>query len=398
MRLLLFILLLPLTAQAQPVGYTEGQLQCWPYNGLEHLYFRSVGWTPETGHIKIFFGGAGQTNCSGSTYPNLGNMDDMQPGQIINDAVGNWDGETNGGGVKWLVLFMPNFGSNSANYAADIAYFFENATMDFDTSQHHRIHIGGGSAGVGNAIGWLQNTTVASGNPYRKIFSTGIWMSSTFITLNADYPVPYNYCWYGTGETQPPQSYNYAAATLNLYNQMPGADGLVKFLKTTSGGGHSNSTWGDVYNVSGTDSSTNRWIWMVQQPGYVAPELENKITGIQFADMIDHQGGSGNPFFFFDEQSSADPENSITPACSTRSYPDAILYYPWYHGNQWRFTVDLRAQYHVKKIWYYVGFNNDTYDDTLFVFKTSNLRDYIKIDSIRIPSPTSTGWYSRGFF
>lgn len=394
MRLLFFILLFSTAAQAQPGGYTEGQLECWPYNSRDHLYKRAVGWDPEFDHILIFGGGAGQTTCTGSTYPNMGNMDDMAPGTILNDGNGNWNGITNGGGVKWLVLIIKNDGQQPANYAADIAYFFENATMGFDTSAHERIHIGGGSQGVGNLIGWLQNTSVASGNPYRKIFSTAMWMSSTFITITADYPVPYNYCWYGTGETDPPESYNFAGATLDLFNNLPGTAGEEKFYKTTSGTGHNNSTWGDFYNVSGTDSSTNRWIWMVQQPGYVAPEPENKITGIQFADMIDHQGGSGDPFAFFDEQSTADPENDITPACATRNFPNAYIYYPSYHGNQWRFTVDLRAQYHVKKIWYYVGFNNDAFDDTLFIFKTSNLRDYIKVDSIRIATPTATGWYS----
>jgi hypothetical protein len=394
-RFLIFILFFSTAAQAQPGGYTEGQLQCWNFNGRDHLYFRAAGWNPATDHIKVFGGGAGQTTCTGSTYPNMGNMDDMDPGTILNDGSGNWNGITNGGGVKWLVLFIKNDGQQPANYAADIAHFFETATMGFDTANHDRVHIGGGSAGVGNMIGWLQNTSVASGNPYRKIFSTAMWMSSTFITITADYPVPYNYCWYGTGETDPPESYNFAGATLDLFNQLPGDAGQEKFLKTTSGTGHSNATWGDFYNVAGTDSSTNRWIWMVQQPGFIPPIPENKITGIQFADIIDHQGGSGNPFAFFDEQSTADPENDIIPACSTRDYPNSILYYPWYHGNQWRFTVDLRAQYHVKKIWYYVGFNNDTYDDTLFIFKSSNLRDYIKVDSIRITSPQTTGWYSR---
>jgi hypothetical protein len=386
------LLLLSVCSKAQPGGYVPGQLWCWPYNGLDHGYFTSVGWDANTDHVLIFFGGAGQTTCNQTNYPNIGNIDDMDPGQILNQSVGAWNGITNGGGVRWKVLIIRDFGNNPANYAADIATFFETATGGMDTAEHHRIHIGGGSAGVGNAIGWLQNTSVGSGNPYRKIFSTAIWMSGTLPTINSDYPVPYNMLWYGTADTNPgtPPSF-----TIQLYNDIPGVPNATKHLKWTVGGTHSNSTWGDVYNVAGTDSSANRWIWMVEQPNYVPPIPENKITGIVFQDLIDEAGGSGNPYTFFDEQLTADPENGVSPACSSLSLPNSDIYYPKMWGRQWRSAVDLRANYHLKKIWYYVAFNNDLFDDTLFLFKTNDFVTFEKMDSIRVPINTATGWYSK---
>lgn len=392
-RLLFFILLLlSVCSKAQPGGYVPGQLWCWPYNGLDHGYFSSVGWDPNIDHVLIFFGGSGQTTCNQTNYPNIGNIDDMDPGQILNQSVGGWNGITNGGGVRWKILIIRDFGNNPGNYAADIATFFQTATGGMDTAEHHRIHIGGGSAGVGNAIGWLQNTSVGSGNPYRKIFSTAIWMSGTLPTINADYPVPYNMLWYGTADANPgtPPSF-----TIQLYNDIPGVPNATKHLKWTVGGTHSNNTWGDVYNVAGTDSSANRWIWMVEQPNYVPPIPENKIAGVVYQDLIDLAGGSGNPYTFFNEQLTADPENGISPACTSISLPNSDIYYPKMWGRQWRSAVDLRAAYHLKKIWYYVASNNDLFDDTLFLFKTNDFVTFEKIDSIRVPINTATGWYSK---
>jgi len=256
MRLLIFILLFSSVAQAQPVGYVEGTQVCWSFNGRGHGYFRASGWNAATDHVLIFFGGDGQTNC--------GNYDGMQPGLFLRDGSGgsNWNGVTNlpadvgGGSRKWLVFIMTNHGNQPDVYAADITAFLNTIGVTIDAEFGKRIHYGGGSGGPGRANSFFNYST---SNPYRTFHSTGIWMSTTLYTVSANTPDK-NYCWYGDADENggTPPSF-----TINVYNQIAGEPNVDKFLGVTVGGTHSNTTWGDCFNISGTEYDDNRWIWMI---------------------------------------------------------------------------------------------------------------------------------------
>lgn len=267
MKLIIILFLLcSLCAQTQPPSYTEGTQVCWTYNSRAHGYFRSAGWNPATDHILIFFAGDGQTDCS--------NYDGMQPGLILRDGVGgsNWNGVTtlpNGLGTrKWMVLMIMNHGNQPDVYAADIAYFFQNAGVTIDTTiatGKGRIHYGGGSGGPGRANSFFNYTT---SNPYRFIHSTGVWMSTTLYTVSANSPL-LNYCWYGDADTNPgtPPSF-----TINVFNQLPGVADVDKFLGVTAGGTHSNSTWGMCFQITGSTIDDNRWIWMIVEGEDLIPD------------------------------------------------------------------------------------------------------------------------------
>jgi hypothetical protein len=269
LRLLPIILLLSITAAAQPGGYTEGTQVCWTYNSRAHGYFRAAGWSASTDHILIFFPGIGETSC--------GNYDGMQPGLFLRDGAGgsNWDGTTtlpDGLGTrKWMVFIMTNQGTQPTVYRDDVNFFLENSGITLDLEQMRdegRLHLAGGSAGPGNAQSYLG----ASGNTYASYFSTGIWMTTTLTTASANIPAK-NYCWYAEndGGLTPP------SATINFYGQCPGVEDVDKFLDFTPSGGHDNGTWGDCMDISGTTYADNRWIWMimegeglVEQPSYPA--------------------------------------------------------------------------------------------------------------------------------
>lgn len=256
LRLLPLILLLSLAAQAQPGGYTEGTQVCWQFNSRDHGYFRAVGWNSATDHILIFFPGDGETSCA--------NYDGMEPGLILRDGAGgsNWNGvttlpaEAGGGSRKWMVFTMTNHGNQPDVYAADISEFLNSIGETIDASWSGRIHYAGGSGGPGRANAFFNNTT---SNPYRTFHSTGIWMSTALYTVSSNSPAK-NYCWYGDADTNPgtPPSF-----TINVYNQLPGVENVDKFLGVTVGGGHSNTTWGDCMDISGTTVEDNRWIWMI---------------------------------------------------------------------------------------------------------------------------------------
>ncbi len=266
-RITLFLLTVFVVSEvkAQPGGYTPGTQVCWSFNGRAHGYFRAVDWNAETDHILIFFAGDGQTDCS--------NYDGMQPGLFLRDGAGgsNWNGVTTipaefGGGTRrWMVFIMTNHGNQPDVYAQDVTHFLNSIGETIDASWAGRIHYGGGSGGPGRANSFFNNST---SNPYRTIHSTGIWMSTTLYTVSSNSPAK-NYCWYGDADTNPgtPPSF-----TINVFNQLPGVEGADKFLGVTVGGTHSNSTWGDCFDISGTTYEDNRWIWMIVEGENLNPD------------------------------------------------------------------------------------------------------------------------------
>jgi hypothetical protein len=261
------VLLVSFVANAQPPGYTPGTQVCWAFNSRDHGYFRSTAFDASTGHILVFAGGVGQTSCA--------NYDGMQPGLFLRDGAGgsNWDGITTlpaevGGGTRgWMVFIMTDHGNQPTVYRDDINFFLENSGVTLDLEQMRddgRLHIAGGSAGPGNMNAYLN----AESNPYATYFSTGIWMSTGLYTVSVNSPAK-NYCWYGDADTNPgtPPSF-----TINVFNQLPGTEDIDKFLGITAGGTHSNSTWGDCFNISGTTQFDNRWIWMIVEGEDLIPD------------------------------------------------------------------------------------------------------------------------------
>lgn len=266
MRLLPVILLLSLAAHAQPGGYTAGTQVCWTFSGRDHGYFRASGFD----HVLVFFAGVGQTSCA--------NYDGMQPGLFLRDGAGgsNWNSIVTipafyGGGThSWAVFIMTDQGNQPNVYRDDVNAFLESLGVDLATYRDQgRLHIAGGSAGVGNAQSYLN----ASSNPYATYFATGIWMTSTFTTASANIPAK-NYCWYAEndGGSTPP------SATQNFFAQCPGTEGIDKWIDFTPGGDHSNTTWGDCFDISTTTYEDSRWIWMVVQGEDLIPEPDLPAT------------------------------------------------------------------------------------------------------------------------
>jgi len=199
--LLSLLLVIGICAEAQPPGYVQGDQNPWTLpSGRFVGFFQAQGWnvSDTNSHIIFFFAGDGETNTS--------NYDGMAPSILAKQggAGSNWNGKivmSNADTVRWSIITVPTVGNQPTAYSTDIAYVIQQLGMD--TTQHKRFHIGGGSGGPGRASSFLLN----SGSPYTKIFSTGIWMSTTIVNVTA-WPVPYNYAWYGTADantgTPPP--------------------------------------------------------------------------------------------------------------------------------------------------------------------------------------------------
>jgi hypothetical protein len=267
-RLTLLLIFVATLVQAQPGGYTPGTQVCWTFNSRDHGYFRSVGFDPDVDIVVVFFPGLGETSCS--------NYDGMQPGLFLRDGAGgsNWNGVVNipaefGGGSRRIMMFtMTNQGNQPNVYRDDVNFFLENSGVALDLEElrdEGRLHFIGGSAGPGNAQAYLN----ASGNAYATYFATGVWMTTTLTTISANIPAK-NYCWYA--EDDNPLGSTPPSATINFFNQCPGVEDIDKFLNFTPNGTHSNMTWGDCMNISGTTYEDSRWIWMIVEGENLNPD------------------------------------------------------------------------------------------------------------------------------
>lgn len=263
--LFLFIFLATVyTALAQPSGYTEGNEVCWTFNGRPHQYFRSVGWNSSTDHTLVFFTDTA-TTCAG--------MLQQVVASLLEDAGTNWNGVTtlpDASTRKWQIITIQNSNYWLGAYAGDIKYFYEHIGT-VDTTAHGRHHIAGITAGVGRAIGYLLNEQ-GDDNAYRFIFSTGLWLSPQWLSYTnsiSNITTQRNMVWFGTADADggsPP------AAAVALYNSLPGSAGVRKWIDSTVGGTHGNSTWNDCMKLTGT---TNRWTWMILPPGGTNPPDAN---------------------------------------------------------------------------------------------------------------------------
>lgn len=259
---LLFVslfLCLSATVFSQPLNYTPGTQVCWTYNGRPHGYFKAAGNGER--HILISFTGDGETNCS--------NYQSQAPQKWLRDNGVNWDGRTvraPGDTVVWEVLTIAHTSSYYLpDYAADINYFFQNIAP-IDTSDHTKFHIEGLSGGVGRFWGYLVNDQ-SHNSPYRHIFSTTISQSGAWVGVSVGSYVggKRHWVWYGTADANggtPP------AASVALYNALS----ETKHLTAQVGGTHSANTWDSCMSLAGTDTTTNRWLWMVK------PQEEDTIT------------------------------------------------------------------------------------------------------------------------
>lgn len=254
------LLLLHFAAIAQPSGYTPGTQVCWNFNGRDHGYFKAAGNGER--HILISFTGDGETNCS--------NYQNQAPQKWLNDAGLNWDGRTvraPGDTIIWEVLTIPhNSATFMANYAADINYFFANIAF-IDTSDYSRFHMEGLSGGVGRMWGFMTNLQDHN-SPYRHIFSTTISQSCAWLGQTTEMAAyshnRRHWVWYGTADANPGTP---PAASVSLYNTLNG----TKHLTAQSGSGHGASTWDSCMSLHGTDTLTNRWLWMVAKNDTAVP-------------------------------------------------------------------------------------------------------------------------------
>lgn len=292
-RLLLIplFLLLCLNVMAQPAGYVPGTQVCWNFNGRDHGYFKAAGNGER--HILISFTGDGETNCS--------NYQGQAPQKWLNDAGLNWDGRTvraPGDTVVWEVLTIPNnSGTFMAAYAADINYFFTHIAA-IDTADHSKFHIEGLSGGVGRQWGFMANLQ-GHNSPYRHLFSTtisqsGAWLGN-FPEVSAYSYGRRHWVWYGTADANagtPP------AASVALYNALNG----YKYLTAQAGSGHGASTWDSCMSLKGTDTLTNRWLWMVRPQVDTPPPLPCNIGGgpdgyVPGTQVVWHFNGRSHGYF-----------------------------------------------------------------------------------------------------
>jgi hypothetical protein len=261
--LALFFLLSGYAGMTQPSGYTDGTEVCWTFNNRPHQYFRSAGWNSATDHTLVFFT---------DTSAQCASMLQQVVASLLDDAGTNWNGVTtlpDASTRRWQILTIgATSGSFLNHYTQDIKYFYEHIGT-VDTSNHSLHHIGGITAGSSRAIGYLLNAQ-ADNSPYRFIFSTGIYLSPTWqsnYTIIPNLPTQRNMVWFGTADANggtPP------SAAHALYNTLPGTAGVSKWIDSTTGGTHDNSTWGDCMKLTGTN---NRWTWMILPPaGLQAPE------------------------------------------------------------------------------------------------------------------------------
>lgn len=245
----------PCPGSGGPANYTPGTQVSWTFNGRQHGYFRAAGCGER--HILVAFTGDSITDTT--------NFQTISPQKLLEDAGINWDGRTvRGAGdtIVWEVLTIPN----NANYwleayANDIGYFLEHIET-IDTANHNRFHIAGVGHGVGRMWGYLTNDQNNT-SPYRNIFSTTIGVSTTWSNIYAKisaYSVgKRHWVWHGASDangTTPP------SASTDHYNALNGD----KRITLQTGGGHNAITWDSCFSLLGSDSSNNRWLWMVTPP------------------------------------------------------------------------------------------------------------------------------------
>jgi hypothetical protein len=264
MRKIILSLLLFLsytTLFAQPAGYTPGTQVCWTYNGRPHGYFKAAGSGER--HILISFTGDGENSCA--------NYQGQAPQKWLNDAGTNWDGRTvraPGDTIVWEVLTIAHTSSfYIPAYASDIDYFFQHIAS-IDTSDHRKFHIEGLSGGVGRFWGYVTNNQ-GHNSPYRNIFSTTISQSGVSLVNLMDDIKPYSvgkrhWVWYGTADANggtPPSASTY------LYDSLRG----TKHLTAQLGSGHGADTWDSCMTLTGSDTVSSRWLWMVKNDTVVPP-------------------------------------------------------------------------------------------------------------------------------
>lgn len=265
-RLLLvpMFMLLCVTVFAQPAGYVPGTQVCWNFNGRDHGYFKAAGNGER--HILVFFTGLGQTNCL--------NYEEHSPQKMLKDAAPglNWDGRTvraPGDTIVWEIFTVQN-NTYVTTTVHDINYFFTHIAP-IDTSDHSKFHIGGVSLGVGRTWEYLGNVWNET-SPYHKIFSTTISESTTLQDHNFGSIVPAsqgkrNWVWHARHDQLGDTRYQYGES---LYNAIGGTSKHFTLLESTLAG-HNAYTWDSCMSLAGTDTSTNRWLWMVAKPDTLVP-------------------------------------------------------------------------------------------------------------------------------
>ncbi|WP_295127671.1 T9SS type A sorting domain-containing protein [uncultured Chitinophaga sp.] len=238
-----------------PAGYVPGTQVNWRFNGRDHGYFRSAVCGER--HVLVVF--------QGDMAYDSTNYQLESPQKMLNDLGINWDGSTitpAGDTISWEVFAVPyNSGYWLPNYATDINHYFANV-VGLDTSDHSRFHIAGVSGGVGRMWGFIRNDQ-SHNSPYRGIYSTTISVATAwfgdYTPLAAASAGRRNWIWHGADDvsgTNPP------AASTALFNALSGE----KRLTFQAGAGHDYVTVDSVFSLVGTDSSDNRWIWMVLPP------------------------------------------------------------------------------------------------------------------------------------
>lgn len=255
--LIALFLLLCVTTFAQPPGYIPGTDTCWTFNGREHGYFKAAGNGER--HILLSFTGDGQHACA--------DFEIVVPQKWTLDEGVNWDGRTvraPGDTIVWEIFTIPS--GYLPNLTTDINYFFEHIAP-IDTGDHSKFHTVGFSGGVGRQWDFMLNPWNLT-SPYRHIISTTINQSGAWLgypTEIAAYSAgKRHWVWYGTVDSMPGTP---PAASEALYSWLNGP----KHLTGQVGTGHSASTWDSCLSLAGTDTLTNRWLWMVRKDTVLTP-------------------------------------------------------------------------------------------------------------------------------
>ncbi|MCK7556500.1 hypothetical protein MKQ70_16340 [Chitinophaga sedimenti] len=262
-RSLLFgmLLLLCIASFAQPSGYVPGTQTCWTINGREYAYFKAAGSGER--HILLSFAADYQSGCS--------NLTAADPAQRL--LTNGWDGRTvraPGDTIVWEILTIPDPTPGSPTSATfplvvDLFGFFTNIAP-IDTSEHWRFHA---TAVLG---GNWRMWNVLQASAYGKIVSTTINQSAlqfyqnTYTPVTLASPGKRHWSWYGTDPN--PLGPNVAQWAVTLHSYLQG----TKRITAQAGSGVTQQTWDSCFSIAGTDTLTNRWLWMVNPgPADISP-------------------------------------------------------------------------------------------------------------------------------
>jgi hypothetical protein len=216
------------------------------FGGRSWAYMIPTGWDGSRPNCKLF------VNMYGNGETSIGLINNVPIGNMIADAGTNWNGIVNkNDGTKDTLAFLllPNYWDVPAEYAAVIADFIINTSMD--TSDHRKYLLGMTSGGVGRGEDYFTMTGHTS--PYANLFERYI-MASGVATRNFSTFKPYRcHVWIASSEHDNVTAFRHNITT---YNSFKANKRLIQYSVRASQTPHSNNVWNTIFNISTLATNT----------------------------------------------------------------------------------------------------------------------------------------------